>query len=225
MVEFRRPCAGEPYPAGAGSQSQFAKDVFHLMGDLYVACANGSNSTLIKPQFFIDYQDDYRKCGPALGLLFNAQSAHPVSVDIAYGFGYGYGTAETPEPPPYMPPPMMPRPGCVNAVGDDLQVRIGTFVSDDVQVGLTFDCAHWDHSEIDDDYFGGGFFAILQLLDNLVLTGDLCGGDAGMRGFLNLGWEFESGPPASTTIIQRWLTRSVIRNVNLRLRRHNVPPA
>jgi hypothetical protein len=174
---------------------------FRLPGELW-----------IKGGFLYDMQDDFYKYGPTFGAVLMADANHPITVDFAYGMGQGDIRANKFNT------------GVVGIADDDVQLRVGTYVSRMLQVGLSGQWARWDNAFFEDDEGIGGF--IRMSVADLDITVDVTSGDIGTRGFCNIAYVF-GGPNrrswrdgdacAYVDRPQDWLTRPVMRDSSLRI--------
>ncbi|MEM9280964.1 MAG: hypothetical protein AAGA96_03995 [Verrucomicrobiota bacterium] len=106
-------------------------DSWHTSIDLYGAAPLGQNSgNYFKLGAFVDHEEDFGKAGPALGLLLGADTAHPVTVDIAYGLGYG--------------DPAISGQSIYSVADHDLQIQAGVAISPRIQLGVTSQYVRWD---------------------------------------------------------------------------------
>ncbi|QDT36713.1 hypothetical protein [Stratiformator vulcanicus] len=198
---------------------------FHFTNDLYygqqIPSILGEN--WYKVGFFIDQQEDLGKLGPSFGLLMNADSRFPITVDAALGFGIG-GTQSD----------IFERTTTFTRVADyDAQLRIGTFLTSNCQVGFSTDYAQWDSPLFDDDDVGYGAFANLTYGTftwqfDITTTGEEVRGYAnlvmGLDGFVFRRGDQPQGSPGSGYGVDgiAWATRPVLRDTTLRIQQFSV---
>jgi hypothetical protein len=181
------------------------QDEVHFSGDAF-AGIRLPGEIWLKGGFLYDTQDNFYKYGPTFGAVLLADAKHPITVDFAYGMGQGD------------PRLNQSRTGLLAVADDDVQLRVGTYLSPSVQVGLSGNWARWDNPVFKDDSGIGGF-ARLNIAD-LVLTVDVTDGDLGTRGFVNVAYVFgrphqkswqQPDPCGFVDRPQDWLTRPIAR--------------
>ena len=166
----------------------------------------------LKGGFLYDMQDDFYKYGPTFGAVIMADAKHPITVDFAYGMGQGDIRLN------------QARTGFLGVADDDVQLRVGTYLSPAMQIGLSGNWARWDNDLFTDDSGIGGFTRMS--IADLDITVDVTSGNLGTRGFVNVAyvfggpnrrsWRHEDACPYVDRP-QDWLTRPVIRDVSLRV--------
>ncbi|QGJ69207.1 Hypothetical protein PBC10988_8750 [Planctomycetales bacterium 10988] len=188
-----------------------ADSSYHVSGDLYLGFQspwhfmNGEH--WVKFGWFYDRQEEFSKTGPALGLLLFNEWDHPITGDIALGFGDGdlYLNDR----------------GEFYAVADeDFQFRFGTFVTENIQLGITtnyytspderiFGKPDWEVGMFSNIYWRNMKFG-MELTDD---ERDI------VRGFFTFDWAF-GGPrrkhhfrPADA---QSWMLEPITRDISLR---------
>jgi len=145
-------------------------DSFQGSADLFISRPIMDGQHWIKGGWFIDQQSRFGKTGPALSLLLNAENAHPLTVDMAYGFGYGVTMEDDGVTQ-------------VAAADGDLQTRVGTYLGG-YQVGATAQYLRWDNGFSGESWEGGGFVGIPIRNGNVLL--DFTMGESGPRGMANV---------------------------------------
>jgi hypothetical protein len=187
------------------------QDEIHFSGDAF-AGFRLPGEIWLKGGFMYDGQDSFYKYGPTFAAVFRGDAAHPITLDAAYGIGQGDVRVN------------QDRTGLLAIADHDLQVRLGTYLSPMMQLGVTGMWARWDNEFFKNDTGIGGF-ARMSIAD-LEITVDVTDGDLGTRGFVNVAYVF-GGPqrkswrePAACGYVDRpedWLTRPVIRDTSLRV--------
>jgi hypothetical protein len=187
------------------------RDELYFSGDAF-AGFRLPGEIWIKGGFLYDQQDDFYKYGPTFGAVLLADAKHPITVDFAYGMGQGDIR------------PNKANTGIVGIADDDVQLRVGTYLSRMLQIGLSGNWARWDSEFFDDDSGIGGFLRIG--VADLDITVDVTNGNLGTRGFANIAYVF-GGPNKRSwrdgdicgfvDRPQDWLTRPIIRDVSLRV--------
>ncbi len=186
-------------------------DNFHFAGDAF-AGVRLPGEIWLKGGLLYDRQNDFYKIGPTFGAVFLADAPHPITLDFAYGIGRG------------SPRLNLLKNGQIAVADDDVQLRIGSYLSPMMQLGLSGNWARWDDPRFTDDSGIGGFTRIN--VADLQITVDVTSGNLGTRGFVNLAYVF-GGPqrrcrqrPEGRVFVdcpEDWLTRPVIRDVSLRV--------
>ena len=145
-------------------------DTWQTSYDLYAARPLGSSgSNFVKLGAVVDNQDYFGKRGPALGLLFAADSKHPITFDAAYGSGFG-------DPYPLGL-------SIYSVADDDLQLQAGIALSPTLQVGVTGQYVKWDGVFTEEkDWKTGGFIRYHSPKGFSVSLG-AAGGEHGTTGF------------------------------------------
>ncbi len=195
-----------------GTVDDDVQDELHFSGDAF-AGVRLPGEIWLKGGFLYDTQDNFYKIGPSAGLVLMADAKHPVTVDFAYGFGAG-NVREN-----------QSHTGILAVADDDIQLRVGTFVSPMLQVGMSGNWSRWDDEQFTDDQGIGGF-ARINIAD-LQLTVDVTEGDLGTRGFVNVAYVFGGPhrrswrqPSDGSGFVDQprdWLTRPVMRDTSLRV--------
>lgn len=187
------------------------KDELHFSGDAF-AGFRLPGEIWLKGGFLYDTQDDFYKYGPTFAAVLMADAKHPITVDFAYGMGQGDIRANKANT------------GIVGIADDDVQLRVGTYLSRMLQVGMSGNWARWDNEFFEDDSGIGGFFRVG--VADLDITVDVTNGNLGTRGFANVAYVFggpnkrswrDSDLCAYVDRPQDWLTRPVTRDASLRL--------
>lgn len=196
------------------------QDELHFSGDAFVG-VRLPGETWLKGGFLYDTQDSFYKYGPTFGAVLLADAKHPLTVDFAYGMGKGDNR------------PGQNGVGILGVADDDVQLRVGTYLSPTLQLGLSGNWARWDDTRFEDGEGIGGF-ARISIAD-LDVTVDVTDGDLGTRGFVNVAYVF-GGPHrkdwrnrSARSFVDRpqdWMTRPVARDTSLRVQRfvEEVPP-
>lgn len=187
------------------------QDELHFSGDAY-AGIRLPGEIWLKGGYFYDTQDSFYKHGPAVGAVLLADAKHPITVDFAYAMGGGNIRAN------------QAKTGILGVADDDVQIRVGTYLSPMMQLGVSANWADWDNPIFKDDSGVGGF-ARMSIADLDIIV-DVTNGDLGTRGFVNVAYVF-GGPQrkswrdryASPFVDQPedWMTRPVIRDTSLRV--------
>ncbi len=187
------------------------QDQMHFSGDAFGAlCLPGE--TWLKGGFLYDTQNDFYKFGPTFGAVIMADARHPITVDFAYGMGRGQDRLN------------QAKTGILAVAKDDVQLRVGTYLSPMMQAGLSGNWARWDQPGFQNGSGIGGFTRIS--IADLDITVDVTNGNLGTRGFVNVAYVF-GGPQRrdwrnrNTSGFadrpQDWLTRPVMRDSSLRV--------
>ncbi len=186
-------------------------DNFHFAGDAF-AGVRLPGEIWLKGGLLYDRQNNFYKIGPTFGAVFLANARHPITLDFAYGKGHGQNKVN------------VQRTGQVAIADDDVQLRIGSYVSPMVQLGMSGNWARWDDPRFRDGSGIGGFTRIN--LADLQITVDVTSGNLGTRGFVNVAYVFggpqrrcwrDSQTRPFVDCPEDWLTRPVIRDVSLQL--------
>ena len=194
-----------------GSYFDGLNDRIHVSTDLYAGHRLADSDNWIKYGAFVDIEEDLGKFGPALGLLLNSTSKHPLTVDFALGFGLGDDVTEDQQT-------------FYRAADYDAQLRLGTFLTRSIQTGVTVDYASWNDARYGDEELGVGGFCNLYL-NQVQVQLDVTGSSEGARGFVNLVYHF--GSPANSVARaykvngHDWLLRPINRDPGVRVRRRN----
>lgn len=203
------------------SQTDHYRDSFHFTGDVY-----GGSTILfhgehwIKAGAFLDSQDNFHKYGPSLGALIFADRKHPVSIDAAYGLGHGDMIVNNLN-------------NTLTTIADhDYQVRAGTYLTPNLQVGFSGNWLNWNDGRFQDYDGYGGFFSLNY--GTVAITADYTYGDEQSRGFVNVAYTFggrrsrQRGVYGQCVAVENprdWLTRPIIRDTSLQLQRTQFTPA
>ena len=177
---------------------------------------NGCHEHYVKGGVFYDQQGEMHQVGATAGALLFADCCRPLTIDAAVGFGGGRE--------PFGPT-------VVQAVEHDYQLRVGTFLSPTVQAGVSTYYADWENAFPDDDDWGIGGFANVQLT-NFIVQLDLTAGEDEMSGYVNFVYTPGAlvqccccdvvrgqGPPPVDG--QSWMKSPVHRNLAIRTRTRN----
>jgi hypothetical protein len=204
-----------------GANNDRYTDEFHFSGDLYAGTTRFGEHW-IKGGVIYDIQDNFHKVGPALGMLLFSDRKHPISVDFAYGIGYG--------------DPIINRVNStiITVADDDVQLRAGTYVTPNLQLGFSGNWLNWADGRFEDYNAYGGFFNLN--LGTLNLNVDVNHGDDRTRGFVNIAYTFggrrerlknDAGYCVHVEHPRDWLGKPVMRDVSLqtqRVRVDTLPP-
>ncbi|MCA9069115.1 MAG: hypothetical protein KDA84_09345 [Planctomycetaceae bacterium] len=202
-----------------GSNYINQKDEYHFSGDLYAGTTLLENHWL-KFGWFYDVQDNFHKLGPAFGALLWADHKHPISLDIAYGIGYGDPVRDVVN---------LSNVTLLRVADDDTQVRAGTYVTPNLQVGFSGNWLNWADGRFE-DYNGYGGFVAWNYGD-LAVNVDLTHGDDKTRGFVNVAYTFGGrrprlknayGEPIVVEHPRDWITKPVMRDVSLQVQQQQV---
>lgn len=180
--------------------------------DLYFATRY--NSTFFKIGYFIDSQEDYGKQGVSGGILSDVPLLGNMTFEGAFAYGFGSDRVGRDFN-------LVTRRFQLTEVADlDMQIRIGKFLTPEIQAGITGNYLTYNKHE---EEWGAGLFCNVTM--GFVNVGvDLTGGREGLRGFLTLGYSWGSGPaehprdlylPVDTVA---WSTRAPRRDLALRIR-------
>ena len=186
-------------------------DNFHFAGDAF-AGVRLPGEIWLKGGLLYDRQNNFYKIGPTFGAVFLADARHPITLDMAYGIGHGANKVN------------VQRTGTIAIANDDVQLRIGSYVSPMWQVGMSGNWQRWDDPRFRDGSGIGGFTRIN--IADLQITVDVTNGNLGTRGFVNVAYVFggpqrrcwrDSQTRPFVDCPEDWLTRPVIRDVSLQL--------
>jgi hypothetical protein len=203
-----------------GVNNDIINDEFTFSGDLHAGTTR-IGEHWVKGGVLYDLQDNFHKFGPVLGALLFADRKHPLSLDVAYGIGYG-------------DPEINRVNSTITTVADDdTQVRVGTYLTPNLQAGFSGNWWNWSDKRFI-DYEGYGGFVNLNL-GTLNINVDFTHGDDRSRGFVNLAYVF--GGRRSRAIDgcdlayvehpRDWLGKPVMRDVSLQIQTvqvANLPP-
>lgn len=176
----------------------------------------GGGEHWLKVGGFIDDQDQFGKAGPMFGALLFANEAFPVTVDAAVGFGFGNDIDRLPVSREI-----------IDVANRDYQLRLGTFLSPTVQVGLTTMIADWEGGTDNRSWSVGGFTNFFAFKRSFVRL-DLSAGDEGFRGYAMVSYLFGPTPTGSASCGEcrvdgkAWLLQPVNRDVALQLRSREI---
>lgn len=226
ILPFQSPCCviGTRVLGAYTDQLSMVADTGALSVDLF--WGTRYKTTYLKVGPFWDWQIDVGKVGVAFSMLAKAPIIEFITVDSAFGFGVGDNLIG-PETDPYFG--IYPR--RVESADFDMQIRVGTFLSERVQVGVTGN--YYDY-EFNYHEWGAGAFANIYV--GRVRFGlDVTGGDEGLRGYttMSFGWgASRTDRPQDCRFIPvdtvAWVTRATDRDISVRLRETftgNPPPA
>lgn len=202
-----------------GSNYINQKDEYHFSGDLY------AGTTLLDNHWFkfgwlYDVQDNFHKTGPAFGTLLWTDHKHPISLDIAYGIGYGDPVRDVVN---------LSNVTLLRVADDDTQVRAGTYITPNLQVGFSGNWLNWADGRFE-DYNGYGGFVALNY-GSLAVNVDVTHGDELTRGFVNVAYTFGGrrprpkdcfGQPIVVEHPRDWITKPVMRDVALQVQQQQV---
>jgi hypothetical protein len=176
----------------------------------------GGGEHWVKFGGFVDDQNQFGKAGPMVGALLFANEAFPVTVDAAVGFGYGNPIDRLPS-----------FRETVDVANRDYQIRVGTFLSPTMQVGITTMIADFTGPGDNRSWSVGGFTNFLVFNRTFVRL-DMSAGDEGLRGFALLSYLFGPSPMRNQSCGdcrgecrvdgKSWLLQPVNRDVALQLR-------
>ncbi|WP_166823256.1 hypothetical protein [Thalassoroseus pseudoceratinae] len=199
-----------------GAINDHLDDSFHYTGDLFAGYrAELTMEHWFKAGVLYDYQEEFSRVGPQFGALLYANGQHPISVDVAVSYGNGDPITTG----------LSGQLGEVAGVSDeDIQTRVGTFITPNIQIGGTAVWSFWD-SETFEDYDGfGGFLTFTHNFCQLTL--DVTASDDEVSGFANFALTTDAFVRARTRdrgtgIVpmvhpRDWLTRPVIRDITVR---------
>lgn len=195
-------------------------DEYSFNGDLYMGTTR-LQEHWIKGGVIYDIQKNFHKFGPAVGMLLFADRRHPINLDVAYGLGYG--------------DPVINR---VNSTittiaDDDTQLRAGTYLTPNLQVGFSGNWVNFSGSEFRDYDLYGGYINLN--LGTLAINVDYATGDGQDRGFVNVAYTFggrrsRAADGCEMAFVEHprdWLGKPVMRDVSLQIQRvrvANLPP-
>jgi hypothetical protein len=204
---------------GAANNDTFT-DEYHFTGDLYAGTTRVGEHWF-KGGVLYDIQDNFHKLGPEIGMLLFADRRHPINLDFAYGLGYG--------------DPIINRVNSTitTVAEDDAQLRVGTYLTPNLQAGFSGNWVNFSGSEFQ-DYNGYGGYINLNL-GTLNINVDYTTGDHRDRGFVNVAYTFggrrsRAADGCDLAFVEHprdWMGKPVMRDVSLQTQRAfvaNLPP-
>ncbi|MEM7697314.1 MAG: hypothetical protein AAF236_02790 [Verrucomicrobiota bacterium] len=203
------------------------EDSWHTSFDLFAARPLGkTGANFMKLGAFVDNQDDFGKWGPAVGLLLNADSARPITIDAAYGSGFG--------------DPYTLGQSVYSVADDDFQIQAGLALSPKLQVGVTGQYLRWDGVfSQEEDWKTGGFLRYHSDRNFTVSIGG-AGGEHGSTGFLHFTLRQKRASPLlvegsaknvnlvpdqglGQSFARAWMLAPIQRQESLQIREESVP--
>lgn len=191
------------------------RDSFAFSGDVYAGSTilfHGEH--WLKGGVLWDSQDNFHKYGPVIGALIFADRQHPISIDASYGIGHGDA----------IPNPLN---NTLYTIADhDYQIRAGTYITPNLQIGFSGNWLDWTNGLFDDYNGYGGFFSLNY--GKIAVTADYTYDEDRSRGFVHVAYTFGGrrarrkdawGQSVTVEHPRDWLTRPVIRDVSLQLQR------
>jgi hypothetical protein len=171
---------------------------------------------------FWDYQDHFGKVGFSFGSLARLPLIGHLTLDTAFAAHTGSDLIGTDR---------HPQTGLnsrrVENTDLDVQIRVGHYFRPGLQIGATGNYLAYDDAF---DEAGLGAFCTVKC-GRLTITGDITGGNEGLRGFVMAGFSFGKAPathPRDWRIegvdTVEWLTRPTIRDLSVRLRQSFTGP-
>lgn len=169
-----------------------------------------------KVGFLMDDFDTFCKMGVAASTLTELPVLGACTADMAYGF------RNLPDQIfPDSRDPVTFRSRRVEQCEHDFQLRIGKFCTERFQIGATYNYYDFRHTE--DEWGAGGFVSVN--LGRFQFTGDVTGGEEGLRGYVRLAWSFGAHPcdtPRDCRVTGvntiAWVSRPTDRDQSIRLR-------
>ena len=208
--EDRVGLAGRALLGGAINDDR--NDAFSFSGDLFA----GFKTEFVMEHWFkacvlYDFQEDFSRVGPEIGALFFANGQHPISFDLAIAYGNG---------DPILAGPSGQIGTATGIADEEVQLRLGTYLTPNLQIGATGIWSDWDNPSYTDYDGYGGFLAVTH--NFYQFTFDITTDDE-VRCFANLAlttdaFVLKRTRDTETGIVpmvhpRDWLTRAVIRDV------------
>lgn len=185
----------------------FSADIF--LGTRY-------KTTYWKFGAFYDWQDELGKVGGTCSLLTKAPIFGFLTFDTAFAAGVGPDDVG-----PTREPFFGVRPRRVEAADYDMQLRVGKFITPNLQIGATGNYYQFEYTK---EERGAGAFANIYC-GRVQFGFDVTGGDEGLRGFCTVSIAWGAHPsehPQDCRFIPldtvAWVTSPTMRDISVRLR-------
>lgn len=215
VLPFQSPCwlIGLRGMADYVSNNSVTSDAVGTTLDLYTGTRY--KATYLKFGYLWDWQDHYDKMGFTFSAMTNWPIVHNLTFDMATSFGSGadrFGPERD---------TIFRRLRRVEVADDDVQIRVGKFLTPTWQVGWAGTLATYQFS---DDEFSSGLFSQSDFGRTRVGI-EFAVGDMGARGFVTVGFSWGAHPDKHPRDVNyggidtvAWVTRPTLRDISVRLR-------